>query len=143
MEPRFTVHAGHPAPPIPFEVAGIDRKGVAWVEPFTALPTMTIGSTLALGDTLNVTQLVEFLRLALVPEDRDRFSALLDNPDRLVEATTLWDLLSHLTDVMMGRPISPSPGSPNGAGATGPTSPDGSSSPDMIPMLSTAGPSST
>jgi hypothetical protein len=143
MEPRFTVDAGDTGEPIPFDIAGVDRHRQPWRERFTALPGMPLATALDLGDNLDVVALVALLRRQLVPEDRERFDGLLADEDRIIRAEALWDVLSGLTDALLGRPTSPSPGSPNGAGDTGPTSRDGSSSPDSPPIASTAEPSST
>jgi hypothetical protein len=132
MEPRFTVNAGAPPDPVPFEIVGTDRHGESWTEPFTARATLTLAETLALGDDeiVNTAWQVAFIRSVLLPEDADRFDALIADTDRLIEAPTIWQIVARLAEEMTGRPTSPPVASPNGATPTGDTSTGGSPSPE-------------
>lgn len=65
---------------------------------------------------------LHFMRNVIVRDDRDRFEALLDDPDRPVAAPVFTSLCTWVLEQLTGNPTEPSSLSPGGSGTTGETS---------------------
>lgn len=72
---------------------------------------------------------ISFISLTLVAEDRERFQALVEDPDSLLSPFQVAEVAKWLIEETMGRPTVPPASSENGSGATDDSSKDASSSP--------------
>lgn len=57
--------------------------------------------------TINPPAVIEFIRLACIPESAVRFQALIDDPDRLVDVAPLGEVFIWLTEEILARPTAP------------------------------------
>lgn len=137
------------AEPVTFEFMGhVANK--EWRERFTLLDEPPAGVLDDLVRSMSIDQrgriktiaqasLVQFVRGCLVPEDEDRFDALVQDKVRVVTIEQLADLADWISELMFNRPTvrrAPSlPGSANG----GATSAAASSSQDTTPTDSAPG----
>ena len=88
--------------------------GEMWSEDFTALPKVP---SVALDDlaqsvridskgrqAYNAPSVLNFLRRVIVPDDLERFEALVSDPARNVELDLMADVMNWLVDELGGRP---------------------------------------
>lgn len=107
----------------PFELDGvyaIGREGpngsTTWSETFTVSTRMDArmagwysqAYTIVEGkQVLNPPAVIEFIRLACIPESALRFAALIEDPDRLVDVAPLGEVFVWLGEEVLNRPTPP------------------------------------
>jgi GGDEF domain-containing protein len=105
---------------------------------FRCLPVLPMGESIELAelpedatDIQAAIALGEMMRAvverAIVPEDRERFSAALANPDKPIDAEAMFTVCQFLVEVYTGRPTVPPVESSAGRRNTGAKSSTGSS----------------
>lgn len=107
----------------PFELDGVYAPGrtapdggTTWSETFTVSSRLDASMagwyaqafTIIDGkQVVNPPAVIQFLRLACVPESALRFAALIEDPDRLVDVNVLGDVFVWLSEEVLARPIQP------------------------------------
>lgn len=132
MPRHRTFDMGRPPGPddaVTFELTGRyttepDRE--PWRESFTCYGMAPAGVLESLTTTISLTpdgrrrynalSCMEFVQAVLVPEDRDRFRALAEDPERMVGLIDLVSVVAWLSDELTLRPTPPSSGSTPGGG---------------------------
>jgi hypothetical protein len=56
---------------------------------------------------INPPAVIEFIRMACIPESALRFQALVDDPDRLVDVQPLGEVFIWLSEEILARPTAP------------------------------------
>lgn len=117
------------APTEPFELDGVYAKGrtgpptkaepdgaTTWSETFEvstqlgAAAAQWYASAYLMHEgrqVINPPAVIEFIRLACIPESALRFQALVDDPDRLVDVKPLGDVFIWLSEEILARPTAP------------------------------------
>lgn len=111
------------APTEPFTLEGVYAPGRSgpggketWTETFTVSSRMDArmaqwyasAFTIMEGkQVINPPAVIEFLKLACVPESALRFADLVDDPDRLVDVGVLGDVFVWLSEEVIDRPTAP------------------------------------
>lgn len=111
------------APTEPFTLEGVYAQGrtgprgeATWTETFTVSSRMDAraaqwyANAFAIVDgkqVVNPPAVIEFLKLACIPEAALRFAALVDDPDRLVDVAVLGEVFVWLTEEVIARPTPP------------------------------------
>jgi hypothetical protein len=111
------------APTEPFELEGVYAKGrtgpdgaTTWSETYEV--STQLGAAAAQWYTsayvmlegkqqINPPAVIEFIRLACIPESALRFQALIDDPDRLVDVKPLGEVFVWLSEEVLARPTAP------------------------------------
>lgn len=106
-----------PAEPVEFEIKGLTSTGEPFVEVFTTvvhLPPAVIddvSSTVVINDDgvayYQRHETLKFLRTAICAADRDRWDALVRDPDRLVDLTALVSIMHWIAGTLLDRPTGP------------------------------------
>ena len=140
MPRRRTFDLGPPPNPddrVTFELTGFftSRPDERWSETFTTYPVAPAGVLEALTESMavdpntgrrryNTTRCMEFVTGVLLPEDRDRFEALVIDPERMVGLIDLVQVVVWLSDELTLRPTPPlSASGPGGAQRDGEATP--------------------
>lgn len=109
-----------------------------WTEEFTAMGQAPPGTLVSLLGTVRIDHLqrpayqvpamLTFVSEVLIPTDRDRWWALVNDQLRIVKSEVLGELTEWLSEEVFGRPLVRRPASP-----TSPSSTPGSSTPESPP----------
>lgn len=113
---------------MPFRLTGTRvSDGEGWDEQFAVVGTMPQGPLADLGTAIDIKDgtitygtgaVVRFLRAVVVPEDRERFEALISDVDRPVAVTQLGQVMLWAIDPTGARPTGPSSTSTPGGDGT-------------------------
>lgn len=148
-----------PAEPLEFEIAGRTRDrvladgttiaGEPFVERFRVVDVVPFGCIDDLARTVEVRPdgevmygkhaTLAFMRQVIVPDDRDRWNALLTDPERIVPIDHVASIMLWVVGETTDRPTGPRSNSHNGSAAASDGSEAASSSTAGDPANSTAG----
>lgn len=148
---RRIFHSGQPEP-IGFTIYGERRDGSEWTEDYDCLGRVAPSVLLTLMSTVSidtrgraayqVPALISFVNQLLVPDDRDRWAALMSDDDRLLDPAVLAELVEWLSEEVFGRPLARRTGSASSSPPAETSSSPGSSSPAATSPTSTPATSS-